>query len=232
MNAWLLFLPGWPATSIGRLDLLQRCWSAHEALLVILAIDRRETYRFLNSLIDSSVTRKALGVGLDLSHSNSTNRRTDLVLQSSWRAASAMVLVSPWARARSSSAKRWNPSYDTSSPATVPSTSPTTRQLSRRHGSHDVCLGLDGSMPSTRRVQLARSRLPAIFHFGDPYIIQLVTSPLPLDSLESVDYQTFSCNILSPNGLHLTAFTATLTGHVFPLASPFLERRRQAGLYS
>jgi len=81
MNAWLLFLPGWPATSIGRLRLLQRCWSAQEAVLVVLAIDRRETYRFLNSLMDSSVTRKALGVGLALSHSNSTNRRTDLVFQ-------------------------------------------------------------------------------------------------------------------------------------------------------
>jgi len=31
-------------------------WSAHEALLVVLAIDRRETYRLLNSAIDSSVT--------------------------------------------------------------------------------------------------------------------------------------------------------------------------------
>jgi hypothetical protein len=93
---------------------------------VVLAIDRRETYRLLNSAIDSSVTRKAFGVGLALSHSNSTNRRTDLVLHSSRRAASAMVLVSPFARARSLCAKRWNPSYDTSSPATLPSTLPTT----------------------------------------------------------------------------------------------------------
>ena len=62
MNAWLLFLPGCLATSIGRLHLLQMFWSAHEALLVVLAIDRRETYRFLNSAIDSSVTRKAFGV--------------------------------------------------------------------------------------------------------------------------------------------------------------------------
>jgi len=126
MNAWLFFLPGRPATSNERLHLLQRFWSAHEALLVVLAIDRRETYRFLNAAIDSSVTRKALGVGLALSHSNSTNRRTDLVLHSSCRAASAMVLVCPFARARSSCAKRWNPSYDTSNPATVPSTLPTT----------------------------------------------------------------------------------------------------------
>ena len=101
-------------------------WSAHEALSVVRAIDRRETYRFLNSAIDSSVTRKALGVGLALSHSNSTNRRTDLVLHSSSRAASAMVLVSPYARARSSCAKRWNPLYGTSHPATVPSALPTT----------------------------------------------------------------------------------------------------------
>jgi hypothetical protein len=100
-------------------------WSAHEALLVVLAIDTRETYRFLNSAIDSSVTRKAFEAWLALSQSNSTNRRTDLVLHSSWRAASAMVLVSPFARARSSCAKRWNPSYDTSIPATVPSALPT-----------------------------------------------------------------------------------------------------------
>jgi hypothetical protein len=93
---------------------------------VVLAIDRRETYRLLNSAIDSSVTRKAFGVGLALSHSNSTNRRTDLVLHSSRRAASAMVLVSLFARARSLCAKRWNRSYDASSPATVPSTLPTT----------------------------------------------------------------------------------------------------------
>ena len=126
MNAWLLFLPGWLATSIGRLRLLQMFRSAHEAPLVILAIDRRETYRFLNAAIDSSVTRKAFGVGVALSHSNSTNRRTDLVSHSSWCAASAMVLVPPFARALSSCAKRWNPSYDTSSPATVPSTLPTT----------------------------------------------------------------------------------------------------------
>src|SRR5271166_1811982 len=126
MNAWLLFLPDCLATSIGRLHLLQMFWSAHEALLVVLAIDRRETYRFLNSAIDSSVTRQAFGVGVALSHSNSTNRRTDLVLHSSWQAASPMVLVSRFSRARSSCAKRWNPSYDTSSPATVPSTLPTT----------------------------------------------------------------------------------------------------------
>src|SRR5271157_1070837 len=37
-----------------------------------------------------------------------------------------MVRVSPFSRARSSCAKRWNPSYDTSNPATVPSTLPTT----------------------------------------------------------------------------------------------------------
>src|SRR5271165_5605360 len=101
-------------------------WSAHEALLVILAIDRRETYRFLNSAIDSSVTRGAFEARLALSHSNSTNRRIDPVLHSSRRAASAMVLVSPFARARSSCAKRWNRSYDISNPATVPSTLPTT----------------------------------------------------------------------------------------------------------
>src|SRR5208337_1258790 len=106
MNAWLLFLPGWIATSIERSRLLQMFRSAHEALLVILAIDRRETYRFLNAAIDSSVTRKALGVGLALSHPNSTNLRTDLVLHSSCRAASAMVLVSPFARARSLCARR------------------------------------------------------------------------------------------------------------------------------
>jgi hypothetical protein len=99
MNAWLLFLPDCLAISIGRLHLLQMFWSAHEAPLVVLAIDRRETYCFLNSAIDSSVTRKVLEVWLALSHSNSTNRRTDLVLHSSWRAASAMVLVSPFARA-------------------------------------------------------------------------------------------------------------------------------------
>src|SRR5271167_3907070 len=104
MNAWLLFLPDCLAISIGRLHLLQMFWSAHEALLVVLAIDRRETYRFLNSAIDSSVTRKVLEVWLALSHSNSTNRRTDLVLHSSWRAASAMVLVPSFARARSSRA--------------------------------------------------------------------------------------------------------------------------------
>src|SRR5208337_4807595 len=126
MNAWLLFLPDCPATSIGRLHLLQMFWSAHEALLVVLAIDTRETYRFLNSAIDSSVTRKAFEAWLALSHSNSTNRRTDLVLHSSWRAASATVLVSPLARARSTCAKRWNPSYDTSNPATVPSALPRT----------------------------------------------------------------------------------------------------------
>ena len=85
-------------------------WSAHEAPLVVLAIDRRETYCFLNSAIDSSVTRKVLEVWLALSHSNSTNRRTDLVLHSSFRAASAMVLVPSFARARSSCAKRWNAS--------------------------------------------------------------------------------------------------------------------------
>ena len=56
-------------------------WSAHEALLVVLAIDTRETYHFLNSAIDSSVTRKAFGVGLALSHSNSPNCCTNLVLQ-------------------------------------------------------------------------------------------------------------------------------------------------------
>jgi len=126
MNAWLLFLPGRPATSIERLHLLQVFWSAHEAPFVVLAIDRRERYCFLNSAIDSSVTRKALEVWLALSHSNSTNRRTDLVLQSSWRAASAMVLEPSFARARSSRAKRWNASYDTSNPATVPSMLPTT----------------------------------------------------------------------------------------------------------
>src|SRR5271167_241813 len=125
MNAWLLFLPVCVATSIGRLHLLQVFWSAHEALLVVLAIDKRETYRLLNSAIDSSVTRKAPEVCPALSHANSTNRRTDLVLHSSWRAASAMVLVPSFARARSSCAKRWNPSYDASSPATVPSTLPT-----------------------------------------------------------------------------------------------------------
>src|SRR5271166_3881638 len=125
MNAWLLLLPDCLATSIGRLHLLQSRWSAHEALLVVLAIDKRETYRFLNSAIDSSVTRKAFGVGLALSHPNSTNRRIDLLLHSSWRAASLIVLVSPFARARSSCAKRWNPSYDTSNPATVPSALPT-----------------------------------------------------------------------------------------------------------
>src|SRR5271157_3711350 len=59
MNAWLFFLPGRPATSIERLHLLQRFWSAHEALLVVLAIDRRETYRFLNAAIDSSVSAGA-----------------------------------------------------------------------------------------------------------------------------------------------------------------------------
>src|SRR5271166_7123089 len=101
-------------------------WSAHEALLVVLAIDTRETYRFLNSAIDSSVTRRAFEARLAVSHSNSTNRRTDLVLQSSWRAASAMVLVPPFARARSLCAKRWNPSYDTSNPPMFPSTLPTT----------------------------------------------------------------------------------------------------------
>jgi hypothetical protein len=105
---------------------LQIFWGAHEALLVVLAIDRRETYRFLNSAIDSFVTRTAPEVCLALSHSNSTNRRTDPVLHSRRRAASAMVLVSPFARARSSCAKRWNPSRDTSNPATVPSTLPTT----------------------------------------------------------------------------------------------------------
>src|SRR5271157_1732175 len=110
MNAWLLFLPDCLAISIGRLHLLQMFWSAHEAPLVVLAIDRRETYCFLNSAIDSSVTRKVLEVGLALSHSNSTNLRTDLVLHSSFRAASAMVLVPSFARARSSCAKRWNPS--------------------------------------------------------------------------------------------------------------------------
>ena len=73
MNAWLLFLVGCLATNIGRLHLLQMLWSAHEALLVVLAIDRSETSRFLNSAIDSSVTRKALGAGLALSHSNSTD---------------------------------------------------------------------------------------------------------------------------------------------------------------
>src|SRR5271165_1822659 len=97
-------------------------WSAHEALLVVLAIDTRETYRFLNSAIDSSVTRGAFEARLAVSHSNSTNRRTDLVLHSSFRAVSAMVLVPSFARARSSCAKRWNPSFDTTSPATVPST--------------------------------------------------------------------------------------------------------------
>src|SRR5271166_3731635 len=101
-------------------------WSAHEALLVVLAIDTRETYRLLNSAIDSSVTRGAFEARLAVSHSNSTNRRTDLVLHSSFRAVSAMVLVPSFARARSSCAKRWNPSYDTSNPATVPSTPPTT----------------------------------------------------------------------------------------------------------
>src|SRR5271166_2863322 len=105
-------------------------WSAHEALLVVLAIDTRETYRFLNSAIDSSVTRRAFEARLAVSHSNSTNRRTDLVLHSSWRAASAMVLVPSSARACSSCAKRWNPSFDTTSPATVPSTLPTTGNFS------------------------------------------------------------------------------------------------------
>jgi hypothetical protein len=38
--------------------------SDDEALLLILAIDRRETYPFLNSAIESSVTRKAFGVGV------------------------------------------------------------------------------------------------------------------------------------------------------------------------
>jgi hypothetical protein len=80
MNAWPLFFFGCPATSIWRLHLLQILWSADEALLLVLAIDRRETYRFLNSAIESPVTRKAFGVGLALSHSNSTNRWTDLVL--------------------------------------------------------------------------------------------------------------------------------------------------------
>ncbi len=46
---------------------------ANERLAVLLS---------LNSVIDSSVARKALGVGLALSHSRSTNRRTDLVLHS------------------------------------------------------------------------------------------------------------------------------------------------------
>jgi len=79
MNTWLLFLPGCLATSIEKLHLLHRFWSAHEALFVVLAIDRRETYRFLNSAIDSSVTGKAFGVCLALSNSSSTNRRMDLV---------------------------------------------------------------------------------------------------------------------------------------------------------
>ena len=57
MNAWLLSLPDRLATSSGRLHLLQVFWSAQEAPLVVLAIDTRETYRFLNSAIDSSVTR-------------------------------------------------------------------------------------------------------------------------------------------------------------------------------
>jgi hypothetical protein len=43
MNAWLPFCRDCPATSIGTLHLLQMFWSAQEALLVVLAIDRRET---------------------------------------------------------------------------------------------------------------------------------------------------------------------------------------------
>ena len=43
MNAWLLFSPDCQAISIGGLHLLQMFWSAHEAPLVALAIDRRET---------------------------------------------------------------------------------------------------------------------------------------------------------------------------------------------
>src|SRR5271166_4604523 len=125
-------------------------WSAHEALLVVLAIDTRETYRFLNSAIDSSVTRRAFEARLAVSHSNSTNRRTDLVLQSSWRAASAMVLVSPWARARSSCAKRWNPLIRHQQPCNRSVDVANDGQLSRQHGSHDVCLGLDGTIPSAR----------------------------------------------------------------------------------
>jgi hypothetical protein len=150
MNAWLVFLPDCLATSIGRLHLLQVFWSAHEALLLVLAIDRRETYRFLNSAIDSSVTRKVLEVWLVLSHSNSINRRTDLVLHSSWRAASAMVLVPSFVRAGSSCAKRWNPSSRHHNPRNRSVDVANDRQLSRQQGSHDVCLGLDGTIPPAR----------------------------------------------------------------------------------
>ena len=79
MNAWLLRWFGCFATSIGRLHLVQKFLSAHDLLLIALAIETSETYWFLNSAMDSSVIRNILGAGLGLSHPNSTNRRMDLV---------------------------------------------------------------------------------------------------------------------------------------------------------
>ena len=127
--------------------------------MVVLAIDRRETYRFLNSAIDSSVTRKAFGVGLALSHSNSTNRRIDPVLHSSRRAASAMVLVSPFARARSSCAKRWNCLYRAISTHPdirnryEPGTHPSLRNSAAKLAAGEVMPQPPGRyVPSSRRV--------------------------------------------------------------------------------
>jgi hypothetical protein len=62
---------------------VQKALSAHEALLIVLAMDTRETYRFWNSAIDSFVTRTSFTTDLALSHPDSTSRRIELVLHSS-----------------------------------------------------------------------------------------------------------------------------------------------------
>jgi hypothetical protein len=129
---------------------LQKFLSAHDLLLIALAIETSETYCFLNSAMDSSVIRNILGAGLGLSHPNATNRRMDLVLHSSWRAVSARVLVSP-ARTRPfvvcqvlefliRHEQPCNRSVDAANDG----------QLSRQHGSHDVCLDLDRTIPAAR----------------------------------------------------------------------------------
>ena len=228
MNAWLLFLPGYLATSVERLRLVQSCWSAHEALLVVLAIDRREAYCFLNSAIDSSVTRKAFGVGLALSHPNSTNRRTDLVLHSSWRAASAIVLVSPFARARSSCAKRWNPSYDTSSLQPFRRGCQRQATLSTTRLAH-TCPGRDGTMLVLAACGAPDHDSQRSSHFGNPSTIELVIHSLPHRFFRISRLRNFSTQHIEPQWFTANCFYCSTYGARFPPASRFWGRRRQAG---
>jgi len=72
---------------------LQKSIRARELVLIVLAMDASETYRRLNSAIDSSVTRTPLRLGLALSNSSSTKLRIEPGSHSNSRAASASVLA-------------------------------------------------------------------------------------------------------------------------------------------